>query len=209
MCPICTTTGYKVLRGTLFLSAHSCANLLLSLPHKFANPCSMKTSFPFLLATDEPKPPGPVELEQVVYGKVIITWAPSPDQEKDDRMHYLVEERDSNTRVWRTIADRLFCNTYTASVHSGREYHFRVYAKNDMGFSDPSKSPTWGINELRGERLLENTNKLLRMKFLILFNCHIDNFFIISVYHHNLLHERNSLTKNENCHRLTLLSFQT
>ncbi|XP_048056894.1 immunoglobulin-like and fibronectin type III domain-containing protein 1 [Megalobrama amblycephala] len=98
---------------------------------------------------DEPKPPGPVELEQVVYGKVIITWAPSPEQEKDDRLHYLVEERDSNTRVWRTIANRLFCNTYTASVHSGREYHFRVYAKNDMGFSDPSKSPTWGINELR------------------------------------------------------------
>ncbi|XP_067228729.1 immunoglobulin-like and fibronectin type III domain-containing protein 1 [Chanodichthys erythropterus] len=98
---------------------------------------------------DEPKPPGPVELEQVVYGKVIITWAPSPEQEKDDRLHYLVEERNSNTRVWRTIANRLFCNTYTASVHSGREYHFRVYAKNDMGFSDPSKSPTWGINELR------------------------------------------------------------
>uniref|UniRef100_A0A671PH39 Immunoglobulin like and fibronectin type III domain containing 1, tandem duplicate 4 n=1 Tax=Sinocyclocheilus anshuiensis TaxID=1608454 RepID=A0A671PH39_9TELE len=86
----------------------------------------------------QPKPPGPVVLEQVVYGK-----------EKDDRLHYMVAERDSNTRVWRTIADRLFCNTYTTSVHPGREYHFRVYAKNDMGLSDPSKSPTWGVNELR------------------------------------------------------------
>ncbi|XP_016085834.1 immunoglobulin-like and fibronectin type III domain-containing protein 1 [Sinocyclocheilus grahami] len=114
-----------------------------------ANPYSFKTFFIFLLATDQPKPPGPVVLEQVVYGKVIITWAPSPDQEKDDRLHYMVAERDSNTRVWRTIADRLFCNTYTTSVHPGREYHFRVYAKNDMGLSDPSKSPTWGVNELR------------------------------------------------------------
>ncbi len=123
-----------------------------------ANPYSFKAFFIFLLATDQPKPPGPVVLEQVVYGKVIITWTPSPDQEKDDRLHYMVAERDSNTRVWRTIADRLFCNTYTTSVHPGREYHFRVYAKNDMGLSDPSKSPTWGVNELRG-RLLESTNK--------------------------------------------------
>ncbi|XP_028854804.1 immunoglobulin-like and fibronectin type III domain-containing protein 1 [Denticeps clupeoides] len=96
--------------------------------------------------TDEPKAPGPVQLEQVVDGKVIITWAPSPDQELDDRVHYMVAEHESNSRIWRTIADRLFCNTFTANVHPGREYHFRVYAKNDMGLSEPSDSPTWGIN---------------------------------------------------------------
>ncbi|XP_030634072.1 immunoglobulin-like and fibronectin type III domain-containing protein 1 [Chanos chanos] len=99
--------------------------------------------------TDEPKRPGPVELEQVVHGKLIITWAPSPDQELDDRLHYMIAEHESNTRIWRTIADRLFCTTYTANIHSGREYHFRVYAKNDMGLSEPSESPTWGINSNR------------------------------------------------------------
>lgn len=104
------------------------------------------------ISTDEPKRPGPVELEQVVYGKVIITWAPSPDHDLDDRLHYLVAEHDSNTRVWRVIADRLFCNTFTTSVQPGREYHFRVYAKNDLGLSDPSESRTRGVNELRGER---------------------------------------------------------
>ncbi|KAF4112495.1 hypothetical protein G5714_007290 [Onychostoma macrolepis] len=96
--------------------------------------------------TDEPKPPGPVVLEQVVYGKVIITWSPSPDHNKDDRLHYMVEEYNSNTRIWRRIADHLLCTTYTTSIQPGQEYHFRVYAKNDMGFSDPSKSPTWGVN---------------------------------------------------------------
>ncbi|XP_062402366.1 immunoglobulin-like and fibronectin type III domain-containing protein 1 isoform X2 [Sardina pilchardus] len=96
--------------------------------------------------TDEPKPPGPVALEQLVHGRVIITWDPSPDQELDDRLHYMVTEHESNNRMWHTIADRLFCNTFTATVHSGREYHFRVYAKNDMGLSDPSNSPTWGFN---------------------------------------------------------------
>uniref|UniRef100_A0A3Q4GW24 Immunoglobulin-like and fibronectin type III domain-containing protein 1-like n=1 Tax=Neolamprologus brichardi TaxID=32507 RepID=A0A3Q4GW24_NEOBR len=100
-----------------------------------------------LRVTDEPKVPGPVELEQTVHGKLVISWAPSPDQELDDRLHYMVSQHDSLNRVWKTIADRLFTNTYTASnILSGTEYHFRIYAKNDMGLSDPSPSPTWGTN---------------------------------------------------------------
>jgi len=102
------------------------------------------------VATDEPKPPGPVELEQVVYGKVIIKWALSPDHERDDRLHYMVEEHNSNSRIWRTIADHLLCNTYTTGIQPGQEYHFKVYAKNDMGISDPSDSPTWGVNSNKG-----------------------------------------------------------
>ncbi|XP_056316397.1 immunoglobulin-like and fibronectin type III domain-containing protein 1 [Danio aesculapii] len=96
--------------------------------------------------TDEPRPPGPVELEQLVFGKVIIRWLPSPDHARDDRLHYMVEEQNSDSRIWRTIADHLLCTTYTTTVQPGREYHFRVYAKNDMGLSDPSDSPTWGVN---------------------------------------------------------------
>ncbi|XP_070850094.1 immunoglobulin-like and fibronectin type III domain-containing protein 1 [Chaetodon trifascialis] len=100
--------------------------------------------------TDEPKTPGPVELEQTVQGKVLVSWAPSPDQELDDRLCYMVSQYDSNTRVWKTIADRLFSNTYTANnIFPGIEYHFRIYAKNDMGLSDPSQSPTWGVNSNR------------------------------------------------------------
>ncbi|XP_044204739.1 immunoglobulin-like and fibronectin type III domain-containing protein 1 isoform X19 [Thunnus albacares] len=100
--------------------------------------------------TDEPKCPGPVELEQTVYGKVAVSWVPSPDQELDDRLYYVVSQHDSNTRMWKTVADRLFANTYTAhNILPGIEYHFRVYAKNDMGLSDPSQSPTWGANSNR------------------------------------------------------------
>ncbi|XP_061688319.1 immunoglobulin-like and fibronectin type III domain-containing protein 1 [Syngnathoides biaculeatus] len=100
--------------------------------------------------TDEPKSPGPVELEQTVHGKVVVTWVPSPDQELDDRLYYTIAQRDSNTRVWKTVADRLFTNTHTVNnILPGLEYHFRVFAKNDMGLSDPSQSPTWGANSNR------------------------------------------------------------
>ncbi|KAJ3602957.1 hypothetical protein NHX12_030701 [Muraenolepis orangiensis] len=100
--------------------------------------------------TDEPKSPGPVEIEQTVDGKVVLSWAPSPDEELDDRLYYVVARYDSNTRVWRNIADRIVCHTHTANnIIPGREYHFRVFAKNDMGLSDPSDSPTWGVNSDR------------------------------------------------------------
>lgn len=103
------------------------------------------------MLVDEPKTPGPVELEQTSQGKVVVSWAPSPDEELDDRLYYVVTQRDSNTRVWKTVADRLFTHTYTANnILSGNEYHFRIYAKNDMGLSDPSQSPTWGVNSNKG-----------------------------------------------------------
>ncbi|XP_030623688.1 immunoglobulin-like and fibronectin type III domain-containing protein 1 [Chanos chanos] len=105
--------------------------------------------------TDEPKPPGPVELEENVPGTVTVTWEPSPDEKRDDRLHYMVSQRDSTKRTWHMVADRLFNNKFTAcNIMAGREYHFRIYAKNDMGMSAPSESPTWGTNRKREKFVL-------------------------------------------------------
>lgn len=109
----------------------------------------------WILFLDEPKAPGPVELEQSVTGKVVVSWAPSPDQELDDRLYYVVSQRDSATRSWKNVADRLFANTHTVNnILPGVQYHFRIFAKNDMGLSDPSQSPTWGANSNRGGLLI-------------------------------------------------------
>ncbi|XP_052384591.1 immunoglobulin-like and fibronectin type III domain-containing protein 1 [Oncorhynchus keta] len=97
--------------------------------------------------TDDPKPPGPVELEQNVPGTVTVTWTPSPDEKKDDRLHYVVYKRDSVKRTWRMVADSLFNHKFTViNILPGREYNFRVFAKNDMGLSEPAVSPTWSCN---------------------------------------------------------------
>uniref|UniRef100_A0A3Q1G3J2 Immunoglobulin like and fibronectin type III domain containing 1, tandem duplicate 2 n=1 Tax=Acanthochromis polyacanthus TaxID=80966 RepID=A0A3Q1G3J2_9TELE len=98
--------------------------------------------------TDDPKPPGPVELEENVPETVTVIWQPSPDEKRDDRLHYTVSKLDSTKRTWSTVADRLFNNKFTVcNIIHGREYHFRVYAKNDMGISAPSESPTWGMEK--------------------------------------------------------------
>ncbi|XP_061114987.1 immunoglobulin-like and fibronectin type III domain-containing protein 1 isoform X2 [Conger conger] len=107
--------------------------------------------------TDDPKPPGPVELEENVPGTVTVNWEPSPDEKRDDRLHYMVSQRDSTKQTWNTVADRAFNNKYTAcNILPGHEYHFRIYAKNDMGMSEPSESPTWGTTRKR-EKFEVNT----------------------------------------------------
>ncbi|XP_034550753.1 immunoglobulin-like and fibronectin type III domain-containing protein 1 [Notolabrus celidotus] len=96
--------------------------------------------------TDDPKPPGLVELEENVPGTVTVMWEPSPDEKRDDRLHYILSKLDSTKRTWATVADRLFNNKFTVcNIMLGREYHFRIYAKNDMGVSAPSESPIWEV----------------------------------------------------------------
>ncbi|KAF3856670.1 hypothetical protein F7725_017393 [Dissostichus mawsoni] len=97
--------------------------------------------------TDEPKPPGPVETDENVPGTVTVSWTASPDEKRDDRLHYMVMKRDSSKRTWNTIADRIFNNRFTVcNIMPGREYQFRVYAKNDMGSSNPIESQKWLIS---------------------------------------------------------------
>nr|XP_046241212.1 immunoglobulin-like and fibronectin type III domain-containing protein 1 [Scatophagus argus] len=102
--------------------------------------------------TDDPKPPGPVVLDQNIPGTVTLSWTSSPDAKRDDRLHYMVSKRDSFKRTWRTVADNLFNNKFTVvNILPGREYYFRVFAKNDMGLSPPSKSPVFEIKKEKGK----------------------------------------------------------
>ncbi|XP_060914142.1 immunoglobulin-like and fibronectin type III domain-containing protein 1 [Labrus mixtus] len=106
--------------------------------------------------TDDPKPPGTVELEENVPGTITVIWEPSPDEKRDDRLHYIVSKLDSTKRTWTTVAERLFNNKFTVcNIMLGREYNFRIYAKNDMGVSAPSESPTWGM-ERKKEKFVVN-----------------------------------------------------
>uniref|UniRef100_A0A3Q3ILL6 Immunoglobulin like and fibronectin type III domain containing 1, tandem duplicate 1 n=1 Tax=Monopterus albus TaxID=43700 RepID=A0A3Q3ILL6_MONAL len=97
--------------------------------------------------TDDPKPPGPVEIEEKVPGTVTLSWTSSPDEKRDDRLNYMVTKCDSVKGIWQTVADNIFNNKFTdCDIMPGREYKFRVYAKNEMGSSKPSESPKWLIS---------------------------------------------------------------
>nr|XP_019952107.1 PREDICTED: immunoglobulin-like and fibronectin type III domain-containing protein 1 [Paralichthys olivaceus] len=115
--------------------------------------------------TDDPRPPGSVELDQNIPGTVTLSWSPSPDEKRDDRLHYMVSQRDSFKRTWRTMADNLFNNKFTVvNILPGREYYFRVFAKNDMGFSTPTESPVFE-NRKEKEKFKVNMPKKKNVDF--------------------------------------------
>nr|XP_024002064.1 immunoglobulin-like and fibronectin type III domain-containing protein 1 [Salvelinus alpinus] len=81
--------------------------------------------------TDDPKPPGPVELEENVPGTMTVIWEPSPDEKCDDHLRYSVSKQGS----WSTVADRLFNNKFTTSVSTLRRTwaylsHLRTFVVN-------------------------------------------------------------------------------
>lgn len=60
------------------------------------------------------------------------------------------------------MADNLFNNKFTVvNILPGREYYFRVFAKNDMGFSRPSESPVFEIKKEKGLCFLLNTSEFI------------------------------------------------
>lgn len=102
--------------GVQFLSDLSWANLLLSLPHKLANPCSMKASFLSLQMNQSLQ-------AQWSWNRLFMVKSLSHGLHLQTRRKTidcitLLDERDSNTRVWRTIADRLFCNHCLCPIQS-------------------------------------------------------------------------------------------
>lgn len=76
----------------------------------------------------------------------------------------MVSQRDSFKRTWRTVADNLFNNKLTViNIMPGREYFFRVYAKNDMGLSPPSESAVFAIKKEKGWWKIQILQGLLTM----------------------------------------------
>ncbi|XP_072886513.1 immunoglobulin-like and fibronectin type III domain-containing protein 1 [Hemitrygon akajei] len=109
-------------------------------------------SFSFeIRATAIPKPPGLLTLNENVPNTVTVSWEPSRDEPLDDHLHYVVKKRDSSRQMWHTIGDNIFNNKFTViNVIPGRKYYFRVLAKNDLDYSDPSDTvEPWGITKQR------------------------------------------------------------
>ncbi|XP_038677035.1 immunoglobulin-like and fibronectin type III domain-containing protein 1 [Scyliorhinus canicula] len=101
--------------------------------------------------TDVPKPPGPVTLGENVPFTVTVSWEPSKDEPLDDHVCYVVMKRDSSRLTWHTVGENIYNNKFTdINIVPGRNYYFRVLAKNDMGCSESSDTrEPWCISKQR------------------------------------------------------------
>ncbi|XP_044288051.1 immunoglobulin-like and fibronectin type III domain-containing protein 1 [Varanus komodoensis] len=109
-----------------------------------------KVTFSFLVQVlDAPESPGPIQLVEKVPETVTLIWEPSPTEKKEGTLNYMVMMRDSTKGSWQLVADLIYTNKCTvANFMPGREYFFRVLAKNCMGISEPSETvQPWSIRK--------------------------------------------------------------
>ncbi|NXR31574.1 IGFN1 protein, partial [Zosterops hypoxanthus] len=103
--------------------------------------------------TDIPQPPGAIRLEENVPSTVTVTWEPSVSEQWEKNLYYTVLKRESQKGLWHVLGDLIYNNkfTFTRGV-PGRDYYFRVVAKNDLGASDPSETvQPWRIWKKKAE----------------------------------------------------------
>ncbi|NXG59506.1 IGFN1 protein, partial [Hemiprocne comata] len=99
--------------------------------------------------TDIPQPPGPIQLEENVLNTVTVTWEPSASEKWEKNLYYTVLKRESEKGVWHVLGDLIYTNKFTfTKVVPGRDYYFRVVAKNNLGASGPSETvQPWKIQK--------------------------------------------------------------
>ncbi|KAJ6661000.1 hypothetical protein lerEdw1_016801 [Lerista edwardsae] len=140
-----------------------------------------KESFSFLVQViDIPESPGPIQMVEKVPDTVTLIWEPSPTEKREGSLNYMVMLRDSSKGSWQMVADLIYTNKCTvANLLPGREYFFRVLAKNYMGISDPSETvQPWCIHKTKGKyevRLpkYKNINQNQPPRFLVPLKPHL------------------------------------
>ncbi|XP_074019467.1 immunoglobulin-like and fibronectin type III domain-containing protein 1 [Numenius arquata] len=103
--------------------------------------------------TDIPQSPGPIQLQENVPNTVTVTWAPSASEKWESNLYYTVLKRESQKGVWHVIGDLIYTNKFTfTKLIPGRNYYFRVVAKNNLGTSGPSETvQPWRIQKPKAE----------------------------------------------------------
>ncbi|KFP78238.1 Immunoglobulin-like and fibronectin type III domain-containing protein 1, partial [Acanthisitta chloris] len=103
--------------------------------------------------TDIPQSPGAIHLEENVPNTVTVAWEPSASEKWEKNLYYTVLKRESQKGMWRVVGDLIYNNKFTfTTLIPGRDYYFRVMAKNSLGASDPSETvQPWRIRKAKAE----------------------------------------------------------
>ena len=84
-------------------------------------------------------PRGPIEISGMTDTSFTITWKPSEKDGGSRIIEYIIEIRESNKKVWKTVSITPFDQTsiFVQKLVKDQGYHFKISARNKMGTSDP------------------------------------------------------------------------
>uniref|UniRef100_A0A8C3C192 Immunoglobulin superfamily member 22 n=1 Tax=Cairina moschata TaxID=8855 RepID=A0A8C3C192_CAIMO len=125
--------------------------------------------------TDIPQNPGPILLQENVPNAVTVTWEPSASEKWESNLYYTVLKRESQKGVWHVVGDLIYTNKFTyTKVIPGRDYYFRVVAKNELGSSGPSETvQPWRIKKIKGKTKYRGVNQNEPPRFLVPLKPHV------------------------------------
>ncbi|NXC48570.1 IGFN1 protein, partial [Penelope pileata] len=130
--------------------------------------------------TDIPQPPGPIQLKENVSNTVTVTWEPSTSEKWESNLYYTVLKRESQKGLWRVVGDLIYTNKFTfTKLIPGRDYYFRVVAKNHLGSSGPSDTVLpWRIQKPKAEvrvrpQIYKGVNQNQPPRFLVPLKPHV------------------------------------
>ncbi|KAM6333143.1 immunoglobulin-like and fibronectin type III domain-containing protein 1 [Alca torda] len=130
--------------------------------------------------TDIPQPPGPIQLQENVPNTVTVTWMPSASEKWESNLYYTVLKRESQKGLWHVVGDLIYTNKFTfTKLIPGRDYYFRVVAKNSLGASGPSETvQPWRIRKPKVEcqvkpQIYKGVNQNQPPRFLVPLKPHV------------------------------------
>lgn len=96
-------------------------------------------SLTYLFFTDVPGKPQDLDADEVTKTSISLSWQPPKDDGGTDILSYLLEKRDQGRSSWTKVAtlDAEETSYCVKDLTEGKEYFFRVSAKNEVGMSEP------------------------------------------------------------------------
>jgi hypothetical protein len=112
----------------------------------------------YLISLDPPGTPSKPVIEDVDEDSVTLTWDKPTDDGGNKVKGYVVEVREKGSSKWKPLNERFPCKLtrFTANdLDKGKEYEFRVKAKNEAGLGDPSKPSDTVVTKPKASKPLE------------------------------------------------------